>query len=448
MGTVGRVSKPSGGTDWQDLDDFLTTHINGDLNAIVDEMNGELEDVNIKAAAGILLSKLAKSNGEFLTPEGVDDHAATIAEYITGTVPPDSDLSAGSLPTHLAEELQQMRYAIQRLAGLVGASRYDGAIEDVGWVDQPDRAGGNLLRNGDFSVYTDAAAIPPGWEATTAAPDSVSIETPDDAEGAGRVLEVDTSADDSGVKATLSGLKAGALYLVSARVRPVTTQCALNTSGAETAGSFRNLTDDFVSATGGGAWETLAGVIQTQDPVVDVEVSIQSTAAPAATFQIGRVTVKELGSVATGPQVVALTERITGQTGALLNIDTSYEVVNATNIGSGTGALDITVVPPKPGCVIMVNGQLGTELDSETADRLDVQIYEATAGSAVAHHEVGGLETNEAFTVPISYVNADPTPGTAYQYQLRAQSSTISSDFQYAPDDDEAHFLSVVMWIP
>jgi hypothetical protein len=58
MGTVTRPTKLGGGTDVLAGNDILASEWNGDINAIVNDHNGNITDVNVAAAAAIDGTKL------------------------------------------------------------------------------------------------------------------------------------------------------------------------------------------------------------------------------------------------------------------------------------------------------------------------------------------------------------------------------------------------------
>ena len=154
MGTITRGTKAAGGTDFVDNTDALASEVNTDFNTVYAEFNGNIADVNVDASAGI-------------DPTKIDDFSASASEAATATDPGISD--SESLATDLSDELERIRYAIERLSLGVDAVRNNaGGATTTYWGDLPAR-GPNLIFNGQFHLFSSGtSSAPDGWTANGA----------------------------------------------------------------------------------------------------------------------------------------------------------------------------------------------------------------------------------------------------------------------------------------
>ena len=85
MGIIVRPNKPSGGPDWVAGDDALAANFNGDANTIYNEFNGNTDNANIKALAGIEGTKIATApNG--IPTDRINDSAVASAKIADGAI--------------------------------------------------------------------------------------------------------------------------------------------------------------------------------------------------------------------------------------------------------------------------------------------------------------------------------------------------------------------------
>lgn len=274
MAFASRSNKtPSGGTAWVADDDLNADPLNGDIDNILTELNGNIENVNISNTAGIVGTKLASGTltdtqwsvepGEALSSAKVDDYASTDAEQNTISSPGDSD--SNTLPAGLRGELEQLRNEIRKIGTGLSAKITDGSTSGLGadgegaWFDGVIRGRCHLV-NGAMIDIAGANDLPTNWSLVGTA--TFARQALPVTEGSGTALRVtDSGAGTGGVSQIIGGLKASHRYLFVARVRPVTGTVVLTSTGAT--GTFGNL--NLTSGSGTGAYETMTGIIDTDN---------------------------------------------------------------------------------------------------------------------------------------------------------------------------------------
>ncbi len=231
-GTISRVTKTATGTTEFGASSVLSsTELNGDFNVIVNEVNGNLSNVNVVAGADITTTK-------------VGDESATASAQDADTSP--GDYSSRSLATTLSGELQQLRYKLSQAGAVQSCTRTNGSgSQDVGWVSLPVN-GQNLVANTSFVFDADADGIPEGWAAEGAGTGLVLPTTT--AQGFGNSLSY-FGNDDEGVSYTLDKLKASTQYAVVARVSVTSGTTDMTTTGADSATEWRNVDVDLSGST-------------------------------------------------------------------------------------------------------------------------------------------------------------------------------------------------------
>jgi hypothetical protein len=98
MGTITRGAKAGGGTDLNSGQTADPAEVNTDFNTIVTEINGNLENVNVKAAAGIVTSKITASCARVTNSGdiGLTTGTVTLMTFDTETFDTDAYHSTGS----------------------------------------------------------------------------------------------------------------------------------------------------------------------------------------------------------------------------------------------------------------------------------------------------------------------------------------------------------------
>jgi len=413
MGIVNRTpgDGKTSGSDWASGDQFRNTAINNDLNTIYNEFNGNISNANILAGAAIAWTKVNTAGqvmnvdvaaAALIDPEKIDDQADNEATFKTLTNPGSS--GAPTLPTGLHLELQSLRYVL-RQALLGGTSRLSTGAVNAGWFDGAVREG-NLLFNPNFLVWNSASpTIGDGWTASGGAVGTATgtaLGAGDETEGLGSCLRIIDGTGGRGIEQVLSGLKAGARYLISVRVRPAVNQVTLSTLGAA-AGTFTDLA--LTSASGTGAWETLSGLVQADAAGANITVRLRGVAAASdwkcTHFRARPVEVDPFADP-----------------GSLIDYDTSADDGNAGPLT--VSSLDAVVKVPSSGYIILaaarVTARQSNAGNDGTATVLLTQnaVTVATGVIGIPTGATGAAEF--ASETILFHVNLNPTPGTTYTY--------------------------------
>lgn len=312
-----------------------------------------------------------------------------------------SSLSAASTGD---EELQRLRYAVERLAlgisGTTHAVRYDGSSNvNLAWLDFPHRYG-NLLANPLFAIKTTGAtAAPDGWS-LVGTPTNCAQATAVVTEGAGKVLNIVADASTEGISQTLSGLKAGRRYLVVARARANSGTARLSVTGADATSQFRTVSVDTTSAT----FVPLSAVFQVDATPTECVVNLLAV-ANTDDVDFSRVAVYECSVDALYP-VESVAVRTTFTTAT----------ANAFPSGSfGSAYLSTAVTVPGPGYKIRARARIDFQATSGTNPNLvivlkrgstEVDTFRATIGTGF----IGSADLSDLFTAPVA--------GTTYTYTI------------------------------
>lgn len=385
--------------------------------------DGAVTNAKIAASAGIAISKLDDTVAGALDADVVDGHGGTDAIYATIANPLDS-IATPDLPGNLEAELERLRYVIQRIGigtatngnSEVGPRIGDGSSA-AAWFDG-NVVGPNILQNGSF---LDNNSTPFGW-AVDGAPATQELSSLPVAEGKGKYLHLaDASgATTDGIDQTISGVKAGTVYLVEARVLPTTANVVLGASGAA-AGSFGPLT----VTSFGTSWQTLSGLILTDATPTSIEVDIR----PDATnydFGVAWVSMREVASTAsTAPNE----HEGTGTRGGNIvrSATSSASDVIATAVTTLESDTTVHVIPPDDGYQIVVWGTVHGSV-SGGHETFSVSIDESTnefsthtdVASGRFGADAGGSVNPQRQTGTVHFVRETPTPGTVYSYRLTA----------------------------
>ena len=413
MGIVTRTTKPiSGTTDYATNDSVTAANLNGDLNAIVNQFNGNVENVNIAAAAAIAWTKLdtagqvvnaSVSAIALIDPEKIDDQADN--EFIFQGIDDPGETGASVLPVSLQDEIQILRFVAR--AGLLGKTAMRTSGFNAAWYDGAAR-GGNLLFNGSFLVWNSSTpTVGDGWVASGGAATTVALTAlgaGDETEGAGSCLRIVDGTGGRGIEQSLSGLKASTKYLVSCRVRPAPglDRCQLSTTGA-VAGSFANLAIN--SASGSGSWETLSGPIRTDAAGTPIVVRLRGVAAASdwkcTHFRLQPAEVDPIGIPA-----------------SIVDFDTSADDGNAGPLT--ISSLDVAVKIPSSGCVLVVLGKVSARSNGGTGNAsVSLRQNDGVVAEFTADRADTGFTGANGFTrahMVVFTVIAQPVPGRTYTF--------------------------------
>jgi hypothetical protein len=421
---VSRSVKADGGTDWDTGEVLTATRLNGDINPIVNEFNGEIDNANIASDAAIEMSKLDDTTAAAIDAAAIDDYSATEAESDNSEDPGTADNT--DLAENLQEEIAQLRYKIEQLTIGTSATTVTsggGTDTDAHWVDGPFR-GGNLIYHGGFDAWQQADCVAGAcaaeglWDLETATADLKDTALTE-AEGFGDGMGMQITANGAGVsglKQTLNGLKADTRYLAITGVRPTTgDSCRMFTAGADG-------TEMSIDSASDNAWEVISGTFETDSTPTDVVLKIVSVANGdiclfdnVGVFEIGGDPVPQGG-------VIIATEATTETADGL--------GVGMTDVPDNGGSLEATVTPSVPGCVIEVDAYITVKDDGGDEFVASCQLLE-NGGSASALR-IAGVEEAALGDVQSVYasmamhrVNVAPVAGTAYLYTVQCTDDIV-----------------------
>jgi hypothetical protein len=427
-GDVSRVTKPSGGTDWQTYDSFNPDDINGDINAIVNVLNGNIDDDNLDVSGITTTSITAGCAGGAcsnpLSLADLDDYWATEAEGATNTDPGDS---GADVPATTAEgEIARLRYVAKRALIGLNVERENGALVDVDWWEHPVR-GPNLIRNGQFGVDSDADGLADNWTLVDGGGGpTASITALTVAEGGGNEQRIqDATGGGDGLEQVVDGLKAATRYLVVARVKQANAADTTNLTitGGLAAGEWDQISTRPITFTGTTAYLVKGGVVITTAVPADLTIQILSTAA-ADDFYVADVVMFELSEdFIPAPSTFGFHIR-----------DTTKQDAGA-GAWANITALVADVMPRGSADIIEVHTSVSfSNLDGGAA---------AHHGVCVRLHEDGAVVSGPTCTVvpnvaigaagnvatlSLSYVNTAATPGTELTYQTQYYSNDADVD--------------------
>lgn len=382
-GTIARGTKTATGTTAFGSNSVLSsTELNTDFDVIVNEFNGNIDNANIKTAAGIVPTKL-------------DDASADATAQDTETSP--GSYASRSLATTMSEEIARLRYGIANAAGVQPCVRVNGSgAQTVTWIELPVGTP-NLVANSHFATDSNSDGIPDGFAAEGAGGGGL-VTNASTAEGFGYIWTV-TGGDNEGVSYTLDKLRASTRYAIVVRAALSSGAGDITTTGANAASEWRNLDTNLSGAT----QADYCGVIQTDATPTNVVVKIMGDGGSflAGIREFG---VYELGAV----------KRASHSTYAVAT-DTDSHSFTA---GAGETATDasITINVPDSGYVVKVTAD-GSCLPSAGGNSgLQVELQEDTVimGSEILMGNGSGASVTNGALSPFSVtrVSVNPSAGS------------------------------------
>lgn len=445
---ISRCTKYGGaGTAFVDGNPLTGAELNCDVDAIFNEFNGSISSANIAdntivaadiATGGVATAEILDGTilaADFATgavtttvildgtildadvdaaaaldPAKIDDFSNDATEMQTTTDPGDS--GSESLATDLTDELERLRYVLQRLGpGLNATSLY--------WYDEPIQ-GPNLLTNGSFEANPGADSAPLGW--TDGETVTLSFQTTDLTEGEGDEVTITSGAADQALTQTLTDLKASHRYLAVARVNATAGDtCSLLTTGATTNAAATSATT--------GSYETVSSVFITDATVTAVVLRLESN-GNGDVCNWDHVAVYELGS-----------DRISGS-GLVASVKTDNDA------GTGIGATPTyttilssdPITIPGPGYMVEIHGYV--TLDCTASDFPLVDLYDGSSVLAETQAEYSGASAATK-TISVYYLNPTPTVASSLTYSLRATEQAVSVCVTAAGINANGHMLAV-----
>ena len=465
MATVSRSTKDNGSTSWASGDTLNASDLNGDIDPLVTQVNGALDDTNLAnnavieakiasnavvnakvnqpatRADGIASAKISNTDADWsegtgtrtgggswttgLESDAITSHSNTAGAYAATTDP--GVTGSFTYPDTLSQELERIRYILKRM-GLGAGAELEDATNSAAWYDG-NTIGPNLISNPSFLDYVaGGATAPQGWTAVGTTPtfngQSTALSV---TEGAGKALLFTAGNVDNNMTQTLTSLRASTKYLIEARVKPTTGTVKLITTGAAS-GEFDDL--DLVSS--GAGWQTLSGVVATDGTPAAIVVTIDPQGATDV-VQIAHVSCKE----------VSVADRLSRNDGSGIVVRKTSDSTTPSTVAS---ALAATVVVPCPNCKIRVTVNVGCDLLSDSNGNLTMTLSEninAGGASAVALSKSGWRNDDGYGPVHIDYVNSAPTVGGVHAYTI---SLTIVNGT--ATESGDYHWMQVEVITP
>lgn len=409
MAVIQRPTKSGGGRSYTSGQTILASEVNADFDDIYNEFGGNIANANISGSAAIALAKLAAT-----------------ADRTTADDPGSSP--SGSAASNVGDEVEQLRYAIERLALGIDAVREDGGTSTTYWFDLPAR-GSNLVRNPLFVVQTGGAGTAPdGWAALAAGVPGTTcaLGAKAAADGDGPMLNCVATAANEGIRQTLDGLKASTRYLAVAVVKPSVGTVDLTVGSADATSAF----ESFTAVSAGTTRQVLKGVFQTDATPTNITLDIASNANLDA-WQLHAVGVFECSAdplVPLGPLVVHQSDAT----------NTSAHYTAAAPVAAP--GLDITVRVPGPNYGIRVQSAICCTNPSSFTRGIKGVLTESKDGAAASSVRTAVVDihsTNSAGQFNLDYFLSNPTPGSSYRYRVTGQ-GTVSDISSNGPSGQES----------
>lgn len=434
MSNVSLTVKPIAGdgtTSYIDGNYLPAAELQADLDAIINGVNGNLDETNLHASTQIPNSKLVD-----IAMTKVLDLADDIATYITTTTP--GDTASPSLPATLAAEMQRLRYrmaASRQYSTNVYYMNSSAVATAAGWFEPPPM-GRNLLPNAGFEIQSGAAnSAPDGWNLVST-PATVAIESPAHT-GTGlekRSLNIVTNGSNEGISVDVAGLKVSTKYLVGMAYSitdngTVAGTVGLYTSNGLSSGNYQNLALT-ASTEAAGTVAVINGIVKSNATPSAITVSIYATNA-GADFNIHSVWMYELGEgypdelpsiptqTATDITAATLPTSWTGsgnawRTDTLTSLSLSqyipfqgYRLTYEVSVPFA----DVDATDDQEGCLVYGAILTGVDGGATSVVRGPVCVYQ--------RNDDAGADILTANTITMKYVLENPTPGYTYNFLFR-----------------------------
>lgn len=418
---IARVTKPNGTTDWNAGDQFLPDDINGDLNSIYNEFNGNIDSDNLDSAGfsiSIITSGCGAAGGSACgneaTPslgfEDLDDYSDT--EAIMNNEKDPGVSGSPNLSTDGEDELETLRYAIRRLGTGINVQRENGALVPVDWWELPVR-GPNLVLNPSFQHDDDADGMSDNWTTVDgggAAP-TPSRAAGSQANGYGMLQRVLAGDAGDGLSQVVTRLKASTSYLVLVRSYVNTGDTFnLTITGALGTGEWQSISGNVIPITN-TTMETQGAVVKTTAVPGDLTILLLSTAA-SDLISVANVAVYELNEDWMPFQRTNFATRTV--------VNTFQDCVE----GAYNAVTDLTdtVVVPGPDYTVSVLaivsfGDVGASGHQSIACQISEDIDVAGA-NVVSGPIVGGMHSGQSGNITMNYINVAPTAGGSHVYTV------------------------------
>ena len=427
MSTVSLTVKPIAGdgtTSYVDGNYLPAAELQADFDALVNVINGNLDEDNLHSSTQIPNSMLAD-----IAMSKVLDLADDIATYSTTTSP--GDTATPSLPTTLAAEMQRLRNRLLGLRGYVTNPFYmnsSGVATAAAWFE-PRPTGRNLLPNPGFELHSAGTPnAPDGWSLVST-PATVAIENPAHT-GTGlekRSLNIVTNGSNEGISATVGGLKASTKYLVGMAYSitdngTVAGTVGLYTSNGLATGNYQNLALT-ASTESAATVAVLNGIVKSTATPDNMTISIYATNS-GADFNIHSVWMYELGESYPDELPVIPSQSATSSTQS-----------DVTDAGTGTwttvSGLTLSQYIPAPGYRLhyeasisyaaKIEGTMPETCDSGVRIQMDVDGggYNTVQGPFTFRNYsvTGDNQLQFSARQTMHHIVENPTPGSLYTFR-------------------------------
>lgn len=414
-----------GGTSYVDGNYLPAAELEADFNAIINVVNGNLDETNLHSSTQIPNTMLAEIQGDI-----VADYATDAAEYAIATSP--GDTATPSLPTDLEEEWARMRYRVGRNKGYASTSATDCFYMNASAVATPARwyepaiVGRNLLPNPGFEVHSAGTPNAPNGWTLESTPSVVAIENPAHT-GLGlekRSLNIVTDGSNEGIKVVIGGLKASTKYLVGMNYSLTAGTINITTTNGLASGAYQNLALSDASAAAASV-ETLQGIVKTTAVPASLTVSIFGSAS-GADFNLHNVWMYELteGAPVELPHIAMQTAR-----------DITASTFPTTWTGSGNTwrtdtltSLSLTQYVPYPGYRMTYEVSVPYNTVDSAAGRESSRVYLAiqqnidgggattVAGPVIMEIRADAADMRDSGSFFLRHVVENPTPGSSYAF--------------------------------
>lgn len=341
MSTITRPGKTNGTNSYQDGDDILASEVNGDIDLIVNDYNGSIDNSNIASSAGI-------------RPQKLDDYAFDDTEFHTVSDP--GDTNAISKPTTMAGELSKIRYRVGSSVLPVGTKVRRGVVMvDSAWTE-PGFTGHNLIINPGFELQTGGSGTAPNGWTLSGTPTTCVIEAPTSTSAGTDKRSLNMIGSGTGIYQVVTNMKASTRYLLTVSYVRTTGAFSIQTTGGLS--SSTNHGNVVISDSSSSGYTTSSSVFETDSSGSDITVTLLTTGGASAEVNLFYVSLVECGE--NGPHeqvsVPAVTDTLATSTALTGTLSSGLDWLTIT-------ALTNTIHVPGPGYRLVIDAQIPYELD-------------------------------------------------------------------------------------
>jgi hypothetical protein len=410
MGTVTR------GTVFEAGKKAKASEVNAEIDNLVNEINGNLENININATADIDQAKIADIS---------NDEAAAREITLAG------NSGSPTLPSNLEAEVKVLRSEVRDQGVGRAAQFYDTVTTGLiacGWQESAPR-GQNRLANPSFEMYTSGSGTPPtaapdGWT-LEGSPATMTTQVTAASEGTGFDMRVIADAANEGVSQTFSNLKAGSYYLFGCRAVVTVGSVRLVSDGGVAGSDY----EDFDLSGSPVTYTTLSAVVRADGAPAPIKFSIISS-ANGDDFKVDHAFLYELGDNPIGDEYPLTT---TTGSGTTIHRATDPARTEVPQGGTVTFCHATVTTPTDRPCYIEVTGTIGISAESNIDPReYTIKLETATDGVPTwGTYLIDGLlgpgnagGTSIPGTVTFHFVVEDPGFGEQHDFRIEVENNS------------------------